>query len=503
MGLTVIAAAVSAGATFSTAAAALYGSFGFAALQLGAQLLVTTALSRIFNGGGQQQDNLKRELSFPTSLPNKRFWYGETMAVGTPMPSPVVGDFFYVAWLVNSRPSEGPFEIFLDGRPVGGSGDPFDFSSGGGATATRSPYIGFCEYWIQTGEQTRPPRTFLEEARYVSGGDELLWRPKDAGMGNTIVFAKLQAGPDETRADRWPNALPKLEVKGKFSKVYDMRDPSQTKNNPNTWKWSENTFLCALDMMRQNPFRPYQLDNIDLESWEAAADAADESVARRGGSEKRYSISGVVTFDGSEVHSLLSPMLATGAAQSSRAGGRLGVVPGVERTVATTITDSLGDIQFSAMEDYDQLVTELRVNYSPSKRNYEAGELPPYEIPDVLDSYNGLPKVETLDLSLVSSDSQVQRIRSIVANKSTRQKALSFVAPPSAIKAVAGSVVQVDFPAPYTVMNGLYEVQSINPFIADENDDGVAMRSQVSLKEYSHSIFAWSSTSEQIISHPA
>jgi hypothetical protein len=123
-------------------------------LNLGASFLLSTAATLL--RGTPKQSDIIRELQQPSSLPVWRFVYGSGWAPGTPAPVRVKGKFLYACFILNSRPSAGPFTVFFDKRAVEATGDPYDFG-GAGAVATNAPFASHCNYWIGRGDQTSPP----------------------------------------------------------------------------------------------------------------------------------------------------------------------------------------------------------------------------------------------------------------------------------------------------------------------------------------------------------
>ncbi|MEL7299380.1 MAG: phage tail protein [Pseudomonadota bacterium] len=507
MGIGTLVALVANGASVGAALTATYGVAGSLAIRFAAGAILSTAANALASRGqGQpQQQQLKRDLAFPTSRPPKRVVYGRDRVLGTPVPWPVVGEFMYCAWIVSSRPSEGPFTIYLDNREVElGGADPYDFQ-GNGALGTNSPFANHVRVWIQRGDQTQPPQTFLDEAGFTPGGDEKRWRATDAAQGCTIVYARLRAGGNERRQERWPSVIPRLEIEGNFTRVWDPRDGAQDANDESTWQWSEDPYLAALDVLRRNPFRPYDDANLVLDQFSDAADIADEVVSlKSGGSERRYAISGVVAYNGQELEQIMQPVLAAGGARLTRSGGRLGIIPAAPRTSAVTITDALEGLAFSRYRPDQEIVNEVRVVYSPRARGYEPAELTPYAIPGALAQDGGQPSVQTLDLSMVSSDTQAQRLRKIFGARARQQTTASFVAPPETMEAVSGSVVTLDLPSPYgDQLDGLYEIESMHPALDPVGEQGFAMRCPVQLRSYSDTIYDWDpATDEEDVFHP-
>jgi hypothetical protein len=453
----------------------------------GSELLNSAARALSRSGGSQQQ---LAELSLPSSLPLKRFVYGQTRAVGTPLAQRVVGDKLYVCWLFNSRESEGSFDLLLDKRRVPLSGDPYDFAEAG-ASASNSPFVDHLTVWIGRGDQTQPPSAILAAAPWAVA-DPQLFKESDAGRGCTVVWAVMAAGDGGQRNDRWPNSPPYAELEGKFSKVWDPRDGAQDADDPATWTWSDNHRLCVLDALRQNPVRPFQARNLNLSQWEVAADKADELVSlKSGGSEARYRAHGTLIFNGSELEDLLAPMMLAGAADFVRTGGRLGVTTGVWDGVAYTLDDLLDYMTCSSLKRGEDLPTQIRATYVSAAREYESAELPVWDIPGAQEADGGVPSVVTYDLEWAGSATQAQRCRKILGMKARRQRTLGGVAPPAAFRCIAGSVAQVSLPSPFSTRDGTYEVTSIHPALDPVGGSGVAMRCPIEMIETSPAIFEW------------
>lgn len=89
-------------------------------------------LTRLEVGGRRPsatQQDIKRVLRFATPRPAHRFPFGTKRVAGTELPAPVVGEFFYAAYLLSSRLSSGNFSVFVDNREINHAfGDPYDFA---------------------------------------------------------------------------------------------------------------------------------------------------------------------------------------------------------------------------------------------------------------------------------------------------------------------------------------------------------------------------------------
>ena len=314
-----------------------------AVVNLGASFLLGAA-ARALQGPAEKvrAENRGQELSRPSTSPAYRFVYGEGRATGTPVAYPVVTEeallglggeeerVMFGCWLLNSRVSSLPTaRLFLDKREIVVTGDPFDFA-GPGATSTEAPFNGgYVRYWISRGDKTSPPQVFLDECPWVAGEHDDRWKATDGWQGRTVLWMRLWSGDAERQQRRWPSKPPAVEVEGRWSRVWDPRVAGQGPNNPASWGWRDNHALCVLDALRTYPVRPYLDANIHLASFMEGADVCDQSVAlKSGGTEPRYRAAGTIVFDGSELEDLIGPLVASGAADMIRMGGRLGYAAG-------------------------------------------------------------------------------------------------------------------------------------------------------------------------------
>jgi hypothetical protein len=471
------------------------GQIGVAALRIGGSLLLSAAANALFARKAPTAVQAKAALALPTDLPDYRLVYGQERAVGTPLfRNNVVGEFIYGAWLLNSRPSAGPFTLYLDEREVEVTGDPFDFA-GAGATATTAPFLSHVTMWIGTGEETAVPATFLSEAPWSVARTDL-WLSTDGWPGATVVWLKIKAGANAQRQERWPAQPPQVRMQMKGCLVWDPDDAAQTYDDPTSWAWSENAALCTLDFIRNNPVEPWPLDLIHLSSFADARTVDDETVALNGGgSEARYIVGGTMVLEDADLEDQVGPLVAAGAADLIRIGGQLGLAAGAWRAPMFTLTDVFGDgFEFSDMRPGRDMPRAIRTTYTSRDRGYETAELPEWTIPG--STGRG---VKSLPLDMVPSATQAARIQKIIGLSLLREREFTGVAPPEALDCVAGSVISINLPAPLaTPINGTYKLTSIDPGYLPMGDDGqIAMLLPIKAMEWDEDIFAWDETLDE------
>lgn len=486
--------------------AAIAGSLGFAAGTVGfavVQGVVTAALSFGLSAlqakmrGKPKAETVRAELTRATSLPAYRFVYGKTWAPGTPVAWLVKGKYLYICYLLNSRPSAGPFTVLFDKRAVEKTGNEYDFGPEGGAIATNSPFNGtvitenwypdaMVRYWIGRGDQTTCPATIVAE----TGG---YFTAADAWRGRTVLWARLHCGKSEDMRERWPSTPPELNVDGQWSIVRDPRDGQD--------KFSRNQGLIVLDALRNNPLRPYGDVYLDLPSFAAAADAAAQAVpVKGGGTIPRYHADGVLVFgDGSEIEDQIEPLLAAGASRLTRNGGKLAIVPGVARPAIKTISDfTTGQpVDLVRWRSSDELYTEATARFMAPDRAYESAETPVFVVPGAQAADGGTPKRLVLDLDFVVDYRQAERLAKIAALKSRMQRQISGELFPDCFDLVGGSIGQVALPWPYEPWAGLYEVERIEPAAGLNDDQSVTVRLPVVLSETSNAIWEWDAATDE------
>lgn len=497
---TIFVALVAAGAPIATSTVII--STVAAHLIVGSAVqLISSFITKATTRSAGRED-LKRLLASPTSLPNKRHVVGKTRAVGSLLSWPVDGSILWGCWLLNSRPSDmSELGLLLDERSVEFTGDPFDFDDLDGATATNDPFAGYVNFWIQRGDETTPPVRFTNDLPY----DEIT-RPEgymttDGWQGRTVIWMRLDAGPNDQRANRWPSAPPLVEVDARYSLMFDPTDPAQDINDPSTWLWSNNQGVVTLDGHFNNLIKPHQSKNLRMDTVEWLIDVAAETVGlKSGGSEPRFRCDGTIVYsEGIELEDILKPILAAGATKVTNIGGKRAFIPATPRAPVDTIYDVIGDLKVDRLKAVDTLPTKMTGKYTNPDRGYEDADIVPYTIPGAQAADGGIPKPRDVSLLMVQSGTQAQRLLKILGHDARRQKTIGTVVKPSNLKAAAGGYVTTSFPTDYSVLNGNFELVSSEPMVS-VTDRGVFLRSTVSLLEVDETGLSWvPATDEQDI----
>lgn len=454
--------------------------------------LVSAALTRRSMAGDTKREDLKRELSTPTERPPYRHVYGETRAVGSLVAWPVDGHILWACYLLNSRPSDmSNLELILDDRNIPYSGDPFTFSDLNGAV-TSGPDVGnFVNFWVQTGSQTTPPQRFLNDMAYDAVTNPEGFKSTDAWQGRTVIWMRIDSGQKDKRAERWPSAPPQVEVKARYSLLYDPRT--------DTTAWSDNQALVLLDALMNNPVQPYQALNLAMDSFEWGADVADEAVPlKSGGSEPRYRAAGTVVFsEGVELEDILEPITVAGASKLTRIRGRIGMIPAATKAASQTIDTVIDKIEVNWLKPSRELPTRILGSYVSVARGYEDADLPPYEIPGAQAADGGVAKTNSLRMGMVESPTQAMRLVKIAGYDARRQRTIKTTLPPVNTNLISGAEATVSFPSDYAALDGDYEVLSITPNVK-MTDSGVHLRSEVELLIVDDTGLSWTAAVDEV-----
>lgn len=473
---------------------------------IAASILLSTLAAQL----QKQSRNTDRELAYPTSLPAKRFVYGtDQIATGSPAPAWVVQDgVLYCCHILNSRPSDSVSHVILDKRYLGFTGDIYDFT-GAGADPVHDKLSGYANFWLGLGDQSGPPDQIMTEVGDATATDQGKFWPTDRWSGCTVLWGRYLKGDGASASERWPSAPPVVGAIGDWTKVWDPRDPAQIATDPATWVVSNNAWLCVLDALRNNPLARWPLDQINVESFIAAANDADGTRLRLDAStEPRWRIGGTVGFGGGSVLlDVIAPMVAATGGDLLISGDGITAISAVAQSPVTTVTNWLKGraVTFRARQRGRDVPKAVQATWPQPEAKWEMQTLTPAVVPGQT-WLGGEDRVEPLDLGLVPFDGQAMHLQQIAARKKSLGREMSFLAGPEifASGAQAGDWLSVELGPDYASRNGSYEIHQTAPGEWMEAEGGVAFQQPVTLREVSSSIFDWDpATDEQDVYVPS
>lgn len=244
-------------------------------------------------------------------------------------------------------------------------------------------------------------------------------------------------GSSKNAESPFAQAIPsRVTVRGDGAFVYDPRlddtaggDGDQRADNQTTWAWSDSAsrnpalqlLWFLLGWRIQNPVssawklavgKGIPPDRIDLESFITAANLCDEAVARSaGGTEPRYRSDGVFS-EADDPGLVLDNLKASMNAVLDDVDGKIRITV-LHNDLATpqaelTTDDVLGEFKWSQTPPLPSTFNVIRGSYTdPSNASlYQSIDYPEVR----LLSPDGIDRIETVDLPLVQSASQAQRL---------------------------------------------------------------------------------------------
>jgi hypothetical protein len=264
-----------------------------------------------------------------------------------------------------------------------------------------------------------------------SGGK---WTSAHRLRGLAYIHAQLRF--DEKA---YVSGLPNISAIVKGRKVYDPRT-SQT-------VWSDNAALCILDYLMAGFGLGAASDEIDEDSFIAAANICDETVSTISGTEKRYTCSGVVDL-GSKPRDVLEDMLTACAGFLTYTGGKWRLKVGAfEAPVMTLETKHAREpLLLTPHRSRRKLVNTIRGAFISPAHQWQPTDYPSVTRTAYVAQDGDEEASATLDLPYTQSHTMAQRIAFIALEKNRRQKQILFPANMVGFQVSAGSTIAVNWP---------------------------------------------------------
>ncbi|WP_028029887.1 hypothetical protein [Gemmobacter nectariphilus] len=466
--------------------------------QIGTSILFAAISRQLAKRGGAAGES-QIELDQPASVIVKRHAYGRSRIEGTPAAVIVRDGVAYCVWILNSRPSDSIETVEFDNRALTLTGDLYDFATG--ATATDTTFAGHVTLWAGLGDQTTIPDLILSEVGDPLATDDADFWDTDAWRGRTVLWARIVKGKASSAGQRWQRMPPALRVTGKWTPVWDPRDPAQDADDPSTWAWSDNQALCLIDALRHNPVAQLPVHLLHLPSLLRQADVADQAVPlKAGGTEPRYRVGGRIVYSPSvELYQALSPLDVAGGGGLVQIGGMIGYQPGEYLAPSATIDDVLREapLSFTALQRGRDLPRAIRAIYPNPGAAWEDASLIPIEVPGGGGWTGGDDRVEDFALELVPYPRQANRLAQIRARQLGCQRRIGGVLFPEHLDLVAGANVTLTRPRETDPRAGVYQITAIAPGHWLSASDGVPFRLPFEAREIAASVYAWNPETDE------
>lgn len=310
--------------------------------------------------------------------------------------------------------------------------DKMAWSSGGGVTSDFSGYL------------TVATRTEGNSGNAINISARMGTTRRFTGLAYIHLKFKL-TGNSKKAESPFSSSIPtRLTIRGKGALVYDPRldstvdggSGSHRANDQSTWSWDDDAarnpalqlLWYLLGWRIENPGTSEMIlsvgkgippERIDLASFAVAANICDESVSLAGGgSEPRYRSDGIFS-EADSPSTVIDALKATMNADLDDVGGKLRLTVFVNDLATPTASFDqhamIDGFKWTPTPALDESFNIVRGSYTDPSDNalYQPVDYPQQEYA----SADGIDRIETLDLPLVQSPYQAQRLARLRLNR--------------------------------------------------------------------------------------
>jgi hypothetical protein len=303
--------------------------------------------------------------------------------------------------------------------------------------------------------------------------------------GRGIAYIYVRYDYDQ---DVFANGLPLVTAVIKGKKVFDPRT--------STTAWSANAALCIRDYLTSE----YGLsdDQIDDTAFSAAANICDENVSLSGGgTEKKYTINGVVRADRSH-GDVLQDMLTACAGSLFWGGGKWKLVVGdyVAPTKVLTLDDLRGPISLSTRINVRDQFNGVQGIFNSASDRWMTMDYPSISSSTFVAQDGGEQKFLDLALPFTTSKATAQRLAKLTLYRAREQMTFAADFGLNAFDVEVGEIIALT-----NERYGWDEKEFECVGWAFGASDGGDLRVTLTLRETSEAAFDWNAEEQDIIAN--
>jgi hypothetical protein len=327
-----------------------------------------------------------------------------------------------------------------------------------------------------TGSQTTAPALLLAESKQI----------KSTFVGNGIAYLYIRLEYDQAV---FPNGIPLFTAIVQGKKVYDPRT--------STTGFSANAALCVRDYLTDA--RGLGDTAVNDTTFSASANVCDENITlAAGGTEKRYTMNGVISADQTP-SDILQQMMTCCAGTTFWGQGKWQLKVGYYTAPVKTFTldDLRGPISLQTRQSTGTIFNSVIGTFNDASQQYITVDYPKLTSAVFLAEDNAIDSPIDLPLPFTTSAATAQRIAKLTLFRGREQMTLY------ADFGLVGFQVQVGDIVAFT--NSRYgwtakefEVVGWRFF---PNQDGGDLRVNLELRETSEAAFDWSAEESEIIAN--
>lgn len=323
------------------------------------------------------------------------------------------------------------------------------------------------------------------------------WTAAHKLTGCAAIYVRLTHNANTFRSGI-PNIT--VDVEGKN----DILDPRTGQRG-----YSENPALCLADYMCLEKFGLGQTigvdGGVDTATLIESANICDESVAlSSGGSEKRYTLNGVVSLEKTP-QSIIQSMLTAMAGECVQHSGRWRIHAGAYRAPTKTLTADdarEGGMVLTTRRSRANLFNAVRGKFVSPENDWQPDDFPAYRSSVYRAEDRGEEIWKDISLPFTISSTMAQRLAKIELERCRRQMTVGMKAKLSAIRVAAGENVYLKYDRWGFSGDGLpngkpFKVKSFELSV-QEGNGGPVLVPDLLLEEESPEVYNWSASEAQV-----
>lgn len=358
-------------------------------------------------------------------------------------------------------------DIYIDDQVVTLDGNGF---------VTSQSYNSKIRILKYTGSQTTAPALLLAESNQITSDF--------VGYGISYLYIRL-----EYDTDVFPNGIPLFTAVVRGKKVYDPRTA--------TTAFSSNAALCVRDYITGS--QGLGDTSVNDTTFSASANVCDENVTlAAGGTEKRYTINGVMTSDMTPGDTLQKMMTAcAGTTFWGQGEWQLKVGYYTMPVKTFTLDDLRGPISLQTRISMGSIFNSVTGTFNDASQGYVVVDYPKLSSATFLAEDGGIDSPIDLALPFTTSAATAQRIAKLTLFRGREQMTLSADFGLAAFSVQVGDIVGMTVDR-YGWTAKEFEVIGWSFFSDGEAGD---LRVKLDLRETSEDAFDWAAEESAILAN--
>ena len=346
----------------------------------------------------------------------------------------------------------------------------------GGGFVTSQSWASKIRIVKYTGSQTTAPALLLSESSQINSNF----------VGNGIAYLYIRLEYD---TDVFPNGIPLFTAIVRGKKVYDPRTA--------TTAFSANAALCVRDYITSS--QGLGDPSVNDTTFTASANVCDENVTLSGGgTEKRYTMNGVITADMTP-GDVLQKMMTACAGTTFWGQGEWQLKVGYYTAPVKTLTldDLRGPISLQTRISMGSIFNSVTGTFNDASQSYVVVDYPKRTSSTFLAEDNGVDSPIDLALPFTTSAATAQRIAKMTLFRGREQMVLSADFGLAAFSIQVGDIVALTIDR-YGWSAKEFEVVGWSFFADGEAGD---LRVRLELRETSEAAFDWAAEESAILAN--